>query len=315
MNRMSCVAVIGFSGLTACGLVKGTSGRGDAGTSSTAAAPTDVETSIDEQATSSGAHVGPNFSNDEGDASVTGRESASSTAEAGPSNEPVPTKTGGGSESTPHDTEPADTTSRGESSSSRPSADSSDGETTTGDPSGQSSAPATMGPTTRSDVASIATAVSSGTSSEVETEITIPPDTECFDPTNAGGCPCYVVTDSNDARFAVCFVPQTRWSAKAECEAVGGGAHLVTIPNRTLNDWLFEVVRPVNGVYQWWIGLSDELVEATFVWDDGTAYDSENASWNTDEPNDLGDEDCVEAGNGSWNDLGCEQEIGYICEL
>jgi Lectin C-type domain len=315
MNRLSCVVLIGFSGLTACGLVKGTSGRGDAGASEPADASTNAETSMDEQLTSTGAHVGPNLPNDEGDASVTGVGQTGSTFETRSSGELMPTATGqgGGSSS---DAAPAATTSRGGSSfSPSPSAHSVDEETIGSEDRVPTSATDTLGSNTPIDVASTSTAVTSGTSSEVETEVTIPPGTECFDPTNGGGCPCYVVTDSSDARFAFCFVPQTRWSAKEECEAVGGGAHLVTILDQTRNDWLLEVARPVGEVYQWWIGLSDELAEGVFAWDDGAAYDAENAAWNANEPNDLGDEDCVEVGNGYWNDLGCEQEIGYICEL
>ena len=42
-----------------------------------------------------------------------------------------------------------------------------------------------------------------------------------------------------------------------------------------------------------WIGLSDLQLENRFQWSDGTGVTYTN--WQTQEPNNLGNEDCVEA--------------------
>jgi Lectin C-type domain len=149
------------------------------------------------------------------------------------------------------------------------------------------------------------------TSTEVDTAVAIPAGTECFDPSNAGGCPCFKVADASDDSYAFCFVPQTFWMAKDLCEGVGGGAHLVSIHDEDQSFWLAQTAMQVD--FEWWIGLTDAAVEGTFVWDDGTPFDYDG--WNSDEPNSLGDEDCGQLSSWGWNDLNCDQPLGYICDL
>lgn len=308
MSRSSWATLIGLGGITACGLVKGSSSQQDAGALD-AAISTTFELSTNESEPGQ-----PTLSTKtEASATHTGEQLASS--EQGPHNTTgaaLSTDTSSvGRETSASEVPPDGNTSYGESSFPFGS----NGRTDTGslatDGDAYSSTTVSYGSGTDA-VSSVPR--SSETSTDVETEPSIPPGSECFDPAGAGGCTCYVVTNAEEDRFAFCFVALTRSAAKAECEAVGGGAHLVTIFDQTRNAWLSDAARTVGGVYRWWIGLTDEAVEGAFVWDDGTAYDADNASWNGNEPNNLGEEDCVEFTNGGWNDYGCDEEAGYICE-
>ncbi|XP_069549119.1 CD209 antigen-like protein C [Brachyistius frenatus] len=64
-----------------------------------------------------------------------------------------------------------------------------------------------------------------------------------------------------------------------------------------------------------WIGLSDIQREGKWKWVDGSDLEG-NGFWQTGEPNNSGDENCVEISrrNGDWNDAQCKVEIPWICE-
>jgi cysteine-rich repeat protein len=64
-----------------------------------------------------------------------------------------------------------------------------------------------------------------------------------------------------------------------------------------------------------WIGLNDRTVEGTFVWE--SADPSPFRNWNSGEPNNRNNEDCVELRNadGLWNDLACGERRAYVCEV
>ncbi|XP_048853161.1 CD209 antigen-like protein C isoform X2 [Brienomyrus brachyistius] len=66
-----------------------------------------------------------------------------------------------------------------------------------------------------------------------------------------------------------------------------------------------------------WIGLTDSDHEGTWKWVDGTPLTT--SYWMTGEPNDNGNEDCVEIITGkdilkNWNDLPCNHLNNWICE-
>jgi hypothetical protein len=78
------------------------------------------------------------------------------------------------------------------------------------------------------------------------------------------------------------------------------------------NDQLAALAAPYGSV---WIGLTDEAVEGTFAWIDGTPLTFER--WWVGEPNDSGGEDC--AGNnfgdfGYWNDYTCATSLPFVCQ-
>jgi hypothetical protein len=307
MSRSSWATLIGLGGMSACSLVESSSsqdaGALDAAISTTFALSTNES---ERERTASSATT-------EASATHTGEQPVSSEGRRDTTGATVPTDTSSvGRETSASEVPPDGNTSHGESSFPFGS----NGRTDTGSlaTDGDTSYATTVSQGSGTDAVT-SVPRSSETATDVETEPSIPPGSECFDPADAGGCTCYVVANAEEDRFAFCFVALTRAAAKAECEAVGGGAHLVTIFDQTRNAWLSDAARTVGGVYRWWIGLTDEAVEGAFVWDDGTAYDADNASWNGNEPNNLGEEDCVEFTNGGWNDYGCDEEAGYICEL
>jgi cysteine-rich repeat protein len=60
-----------------------------------------------------------------------------------------------------------------------------------------------------------------------------------------------------------------------------------------------------------WIGLEDRSTEGDWRWSDETRAGF--FVWADGEPNNAGEEDCVEAGS-VWNDLGCAQERPALCQ-
>uniref|UniRef100_A0A3B5A5J2 C-type lectin domain-containing protein n=1 Tax=Stegastes partitus TaxID=144197 RepID=A0A3B5A5J2_9TELE len=63
-----------------------------------------------------------------------------------------------------------------------------------------------------------------------------------------------------------------------------------------------------------WLGLSDRKEEGKWLWVDGSRV--RTAFWQTGEPNNSGNEDCVEIinGNEKWNDARCSDNVPWICE-
>ena len=67
-----------------------------------------------------------------------------------------------------------------------------------------------------------------------------------------------------------------------------------------------------------WIGLNDQVKEGKFVWV-GPMY----TNWGPGEPNNAGNEDCVEivtaksygkTFEGRWNDKSCNNKFSFICQ-
>jgi hypothetical protein len=81
------------------------------------------------------------------------------------------------------------------------------------------------------------------------------------------------------------------------------GAHLACINSQAERDFLLTVFGSQIGTSGAWIGLSDEQVEGTFIWDDGSPVTY--TSWAPGEPNNFGnDEDgVVMYSSGLWNDV------------
>ncbi|KAB1259310.1 CD209 antigen-like protein 2 [Camelus dromedarius] len=61
-----------------------------------------------------------------------------------------------------------------------------------------------------------------------------------------------------------------------------------------------------------WIGLSDHHNEGSWRWLDNSSL--QLSFWKDGEPNNHGDEDCVELHNDGWNDGRCVTEHSWICE-
>ena len=68
---------------------------------------------------------------------------------------------------------------------------------------------------------------------------------------------------------ANCWLAEATWS-EAEAYAQSLGGHLVTINDQAEEDWLVSELRPTS-YYGFWIGLTDEAEEGTWVWSSGEA--------------------------------------------
>lgn len=126
--------------------------------------------------------------------------------------------------------------------------------------------------------------------------------------------PCMTMPSPSGGTLAYCF--QDRNYAAAEFDCVAQGGHLVSIHDQATQD---EVRDTAFGLLpgNWWIGLSDNALEGTFVWSDNTPLDY--TAWAGGEPNNAGgNENCAhlwEAAGGQWNDNVCAQTMKYVCRL
>jgi len=127
------------------------------------------------------------------------------------------------------------------------------------------------------------------------------PASKCFETTFETGC------------FHVLEETGISWTAaEAACAAWGG--NLTSIHSSEENDFVQELAKNSCNQPAFWIGLSDQQEEGTFVWSDGTAV--EDVFWNSGEPNNAGgDEDFVEMkADGTWNDVGANKAVScFVC--
>lgn len=126
--------------------------------------------------------------------------------------------------------------------------------------------------------------------------------------------PCMTTPSPSGGTLAYCFEPRNYAAAEFDCVAQGG--HLVSIHDQATQD---EVRDTAYGLLpgNWWIGLSDNALEGTFVWSDNTPLDY--TSWAGGEPNNAGgNENCGhlwDAAGGEWNDIPCAVNMSYVCRL
>ena len=128
-------------------------------------------------------------------------------------------------------------------------------------------------------------------------------------------------------------------NAKAAAAALGG--YLATINTKAENTFLTNEFYIAYNNANMWHGANDIATEGTWVWDNGTTSgdnnltdtisnapsgdcDPSNATWadgsrkwNTNEPNQSGDEDCgnIVRNDGTWNDKSCSTEYYGIIEF
>jgi hypothetical protein len=114
-----------------------------------------------------------------------------------------------------------------------------------------------------------------------------------------------------DHAYAYCPGPVDWATSRTTC--MGFGGDLVKIDDQAEQDFL--LAQPLPAVPVVFIGLSDEAVEGTFVWVDGTAPGF--TAWGEGEPNNaLDGEDCGQLGvpGGTWNDIACATAGAFVCE-
>ena len=104
--------------------------------------------------------------------------------------------------------------------------------------------------------------------------------------------------------------PTALTGADAQTFAQTLGANLVSLQSQSENDCVLTGLNNLGyGTSEVvWIGFSDEVSEGSFVWYDQSPIVYTN--WAVGEPNQSGEEDCVQiypggANPGTWNDLSC----------
>jgi hypothetical protein len=120
-------------------------------------------------------------------------------------------------------------------------------------------------------------------------------------------CNACTLAQRNDRAYFFCEIAGDWHAARSQCQ--GFGADLVAIEDQAQNDFVFS-----NLTYEAWIGFTDEALEDTWVWIDGTATGYTN--WAAGEPNNIaGGEDCGEMRDlGQWNDDRCtDPSAGFVC--
>ena len=93
-------------------------------------------------------------------------------------------------------------------------------------------------------------------------------------------------------------------------------SHLVTIENTKENEFLRDYAGRLKGV-DYWIGLSDELIEGDWKWE-STTYTAVFTDWYPGQPNDSGSgEDCAHlyaTDYYHWNDAPCNSYYRPLCK-
>ncbi|CAH1239535.1 COLEC11 [Branchiostoma lanceolatum] len=120
-----------------------------------------------------------------------------------------------------------------------------------------------------------------------------------------------------DRCFSVSADKRNYTEARSACQAAGG--HLAMPKDQATNAFLVNQVKTrYTRLSSAWFGLTDEVREGTFVWEDGTPLTGWS-NWYTNQPDDSGSaEDCAEweAGYGyKWNDEPCSRSQYYVCEV
>ncbi|XP_071103799.1 macrophage mannose receptor 1-like isoform X2 [Haliotis cracherodii] len=93
-------------------------------------------------------------------------------------------------------------------------------------------------------------------------------------------------------------------------------ANLVVIPDEGTQAFVHSQATDAD----YWIGLQDRRKEGGWTWIDGKTPFS-YSHWNKNEPNNLGNENCVAIlgnwgadQNGKWNDYACSKPYSFICQ-
>ncbi|XP_066296949.1 perlucin-like protein [Branchiostoma lanceolatum] len=120
-----------------------------------------------------------------------------------------------------------------------------------------------------------------------------------------------------DRCFNFSIEKKTYTDARSACQAAGG--RLGMPKDQLTNDFLTNQIETryfAFSRYIVWFGLTDEVREGTWVWEDGTPLIGWS-DWAQGEPDDFFNQDCVGFGSRfglKWEDGGCSLDTYYVCE-
>lgn len=118
-----------------------------------------------------------------------------------------------------------------------------------------------------------------------------------------------VVYDASSGSYYKVYTTAVTWT-QAKAAAISVGGHLAVITSSSENSF---IVSSVGISTDSWIGGTDEASEGTWVWVTGETWNY--TSWNSGEPNNVGNEDyCSIKPNGTWNDLPSSSTAPYVVE-
>ncbi len=102
--------------------------------------------------------------------------------------------------------------------------------------------------------------------------------------------------------------------AQQRCARDGGTLAVIETAEENQAIGLALGARPVQVSGSMWLGLNDRAQEGAFSWSSGDALT--HRAFRGGEPNNVGDEDCVEWSptDGKWNDLSCDIPLASLCE-
>ncbi|KAI8488341.1 Collectin-11 [Branchiostoma belcheri] len=101
--------------------------------------------------------------------------------------------------------------------------------------------------------------------------------------------------------------------ASSDCQAAGG--HLVMPKDQATKDFLSKQLR-ARYIMNIWIGLTDEVTEGTWMWEDGTTLGTGWNNWAQGYPNPNDHAmNCAKLYNSEWFHVGCSSTMNYICEV
>nr|XP_039262677.1 uncharacterized protein LOC120338792 isoform X1 [Styela clava]XP_039262678.1 uncharacterized protein LOC120338792 isoform X1 [Styela clava] len=136
-------------------------------------------------------------------------------------------------------------------------------------------------------------------------------------------CLLLVVSFANAEKYMTVYSSQQGLTfygdSRPWCSAVqaciGRYQHLGIINSETLNIASSKIIQSGKRA---WLGASDMYTEGHWIWFDSSQVYSGYYMWAGGEPNNDNNEDCMEAGGKGtyyWNDEGCGDSHGYICQI
>jgi hypothetical protein len=118
--------------------------------------------------------------------------------------------------------------------------------------------------------------------------------------------------EAGDDSLLYKFHPESLTWHEARDACVQEGAHLVMETSDVIRKYVYTKFGDRG---EMWIGVSDEETENVFKWVDGEKV--AKSYWAYMEPNDHGNEDCVETNwgtAGQWNDRKCDAKHPFLCQ-